>query len=117
VAYALVQDVAASWQQYQPLIATLIEPAPAGLVLHVAGPTDEGIRIIDIWEDEQAWQRFERHRLRPAIATLRDPAVAQPRVRELRSLQLVVGSLANPTAPIQLQTSTRPASSTARRGT
>jgi hypothetical protein len=100
----LVQDVAASWRQYQPLIAMLIEPAPAGLVLHVAGPTDEGVRAIDIWKDEQAWQRFERERLRSVIAALGGPGAPQSRVRELRPAQLVIGSLAGMTAPIQPRT-------------
>ena len=56
--YAFVQDVAASWEQYERLAGALIEPAPAGLVLHVAGPTDEGFRIIAVWESEEAWQRL-----------------------------------------------------------
>jgi hypothetical protein len=38
VAYAFVQDVAASWEQYGRVAAALVEPAPAGLLLHVAGP-------------------------------------------------------------------------------
>ncbi len=58
MAYAYVQDVAASWQQYQQVAESLVEPAPAGLILHVAGPTDEGVRIIDVWDSEQAWQAY-----------------------------------------------------------
>ena len=56
--YAFVQDVASSWEQYEHFAAALVEPAPDGLILHVAGPTDEGFRIIDVWESEEAWQDF-----------------------------------------------------------
>ena len=49
MAYAFVQDVAASWQQYELIAAATVEPVPDGLILHVAGPTDEGFRIIDVW--------------------------------------------------------------------
>ena len=58
MSYAFVQDVAASWQQYERFSAA-ISLRPEGLVLHVAGPTDEGFRIIGIWESESAWERFE----------------------------------------------------------
>jgi len=68
MAYAFVQDVASSWEQYERVTAAMVEPVPAGLILHVAGPTDEGFRIIDVWESEEAWQRFRAERLAPAIA-------------------------------------------------
>jgi hypothetical protein len=45
VSHAFVQDVAASSHYFQQVAATLVEPAPAPLILHVAGPTDEGFRI------------------------------------------------------------------------
>ena len=32
--------------------------APEGLILHAAGRTDEGVRIIEVWESEEAWHRF-----------------------------------------------------------
>ena len=58
MSYAFVQDIAASWQQYEQLAAA-IAARPEGLVIHVAGPTDEGFRIIGVWESEAAWERFE----------------------------------------------------------
>ena len=36
----------------------LVLDKPAGLVVHAAGPTDEGFRIVALWESEEAWQRF-----------------------------------------------------------
>lgn len=91
MSYAFVQDVAASWDQYERVTASLMDPAPAGLLLHVAGPTEEGFRTIDLWESEQAWQRFQAERLAPAIAALGGPARPEPTFRGLRPAHTVVG--------------------------
>jgi hypothetical protein len=91
VSYAFVQDIAASWHDYQQIAAALVEPAPDGLILHAAGPTDEGVRIIAIWDDEPAWQRFRTERLEAAIASLGVPARPQPTFRDLHTAHLVVG--------------------------
>jgi len=58
MSYVVVEDVAASWEQYQRFADALAGPAPAGLVVHAAGPTDEGFRIVAVWESEKAWRRF-----------------------------------------------------------
>jgi hypothetical protein len=87
MAYAFVQDIAASWHDYERVAAALVEPAPAGLMLYVAGPTDEGFRIIAIWETETAWQRFRA----PAIASLGGPARPEPTFRDLHAAHVVGG--------------------------
>jgi hypothetical protein len=56
--YAVVSDVAASWEQYSALGEALANPVPSGLLLHVAGPTDEGFRVIDVWASRADWERF-----------------------------------------------------------
>ena len=61
MAYAVVQDVPASWADYQAL-AGIDDPAPAGLMLHVAGPTDEGFRTIEVWESREACHLYHAHR-------------------------------------------------------
>jgi hypothetical protein len=91
VSYAFVQDIAASWHDYQQVARRLVEPAPAGLILHAAGPTDEGFRIIAIWESEPAWQRFRTERLDAAIACLGGPARPAPTFRDLHTAHLIVG--------------------------
>lgn len=94
MSYVLVQDVSASWKQYEGVTAALMDPAPAGLILHVAGPTDEGFRMIDIWESEQAWDRFRAERLAPAIAALGGPARPEPTLRGLHPAHVVRGAFA-----------------------
>jgi hypothetical protein len=58
MSYVVVEDVAASWEHYQRFADALAGPAPAGLIVHAAGPTDEGFRIVGVWESEEAWHRF-----------------------------------------------------------
>ena len=90
-AYALVQELAASWEEFRWLAAGLYEPAPPGLVVHVAGPTDEGVRVISVWDNEQSWRRFQNERLEPARAALGGPARRLPTTRDLRAAQVVLG--------------------------
>lgn len=96
MAYAYVQDVASSWERYESVAAALVDPLPDGLILHVAGPTDEGVRIIDVWESEEAWQRFRSERLDPAIAALGGPARPEPTFRDLHPEQVLLRQRAAP---------------------
>jgi hypothetical protein len=86
MSYVVVEDVAASWEQYQRFADALAGPAPDGLVVHAAGPTDEGFRMVAVWESEQAWRRFV-DRLEPAGAS---PAPLEI-VRALHPAHVVYG--------------------------
>ena len=91
-AFAVVQDVAASWEWYRQAVTAAVDPPPQGLILLLAGPTDEGVRLIGTWQDFQAWQRFQAERLDPALAALAGPP-AQPAVeRRFEARYLVVGA-------------------------
>jgi hypothetical protein len=90
VSYAVVQDVPASWHDYERVSGDALEPVPIGLILHVAGPTDEGVRVIEVWESERAWDRFRADRLAPVIAALGDTTGRQPRFRDLHALHLML---------------------------
>lgn len=83
-AFAVVCDVAATWDDYR-LVRRAVEAAPTpGLILHAAGPTDDGFRTIDVWASEDAWHR---HRLRLAHAF--EHLVIPPVVREFHVGYLV----------------------------
>lgn len=86
--YAFVEDIAATWEQYARFAAAFDGPPPDGLLLHVAGPTDEGFRIIGVWESEAAWDRFRADRLGAEAEAVGE---AQPTVRVLRPAHLVQG--------------------------
>jgi heme-degrading monooxygenase HmoA len=36
---------------------------PPGLIAHVSGPTDDGWRVVNVWESEEAFRRFQSERL------------------------------------------------------
>ena len=83
--YAVIHDVPASWEHYEPLGAALANPVPSGLLFHVAGPTDEGFRVIDIWASREDWERF-RARRDNDVATL-----APTTLRELNGVSTIRG--------------------------
>ena len=63
-------------------LVRLLRHAPSGLLLHVAGPTEEGFRIIEVWESEAAWRRFEPF-LHEAVAALDEDVHPRVTVRDL----------------------------------
>ena len=77
--YAFVNDVAASWEHYRRFAKALEGPIPDGLVLHAAGPTDEG---------EEAWERFRADRLGTDVENV---AHVPPTFRPLHATHLVQG--------------------------
>jgi hypothetical protein len=87
--YAFVNDVAASWEQYACFARAFAGPVPAGLVVHAAGPTDEGFRIIAVWESEEAWERFRADRLGADAETV---ARVPPAFRPLNARHVVHGA-------------------------
>jgi hypothetical protein len=87
MSYVVVEDVAASWEQYQRFADALAGPAPAGLVVHAAGPTDEGFRIVAVWQSEEAWRHFAER------VSYADVSVAPPEVlRALHPAHVVYGA-------------------------
>jgi hypothetical protein len=91
MSYVVVEDVAASWEHYQRFAEALSGPVPAGLIVHAAGPTEEGFRIVGVWESEEAWQSFLADRLGDEAGT--DAEVA-PVIRSLRPAHIVIGQRA-----------------------
>ena len=58
------------------------------LILHAAGRTDEGIRIIEVWESEELWHRFAEEADRCIDRRLSTPARYR---RDLTPTHLVLG--------------------------
>src|SRR5688572_31119134 len=58
--------------QYDAVMARLdLDANPAaGGVLHLAALTDEGLEVCDVWQTEQAFHGFLRHRLLPVANEL-----------------------------------------------
>ena len=84
----VVEDVAASWESYERFAAGLVGKTPEGLILHAAGRTDEGFRIVEVWESEDAWRRFAER----IDSSADGPFASAPRyLRDLRPTHLVLG--------------------------
>lgn len=52
---------------------------PAGATFHVAGFTGGSLRVLDIWESQQAFERFQHDRL--ATAVQKAGITSQPKVQ------------------------------------
>jgi hypothetical protein len=55
--FAVVHDIAATWDDYPVIRRVLTGAWVNGLILHAAGPTDDGFRTIDVWTSQDAWHR------------------------------------------------------------
>jgi hypothetical protein len=65
--WAFVSDVPISREQYDKLDKELGSHKPEGLIVHAAGETGSGVRIIDVWESKQQFELFQSERLGPAM--------------------------------------------------
>jgi hypothetical protein len=89
MAYVVVEDVAASWEHYRRFAEALAGAIPAGLIVHAAGPTDEGFRIVGVWESEEAWRDFLADRLGEGAG---GDGIVAPISRPLRPAHVVIGA-------------------------
>jgi hypothetical protein len=88
MSYVVIEDVAASWEHYRRFAQALAGPIPAGLIVHAAGPTEEGFRIVGVWESEEAWESFLADRLGEGMGA---DATVRPVSRPLRPAHVVIG--------------------------
>jgi len=63
---------------------------PEGLILHSAGPAENGWYVYDVWESREAFQRFMDGQLGPAIGEVfgdqPPPPGSEPQFFEIESL-------------------------------
>jgi hypothetical protein len=64
---------------------------PDGLISHAAGPTDDGLLIVDTWESEEALNHFFAERVGPAMKQMGMAEQPQPRVHPVHN-QIVQGA-------------------------
>lgn len=66
--YAFVQDVPIDTAAYAKIKDGLGPDLPQGLLVHLALTRPEGgLRYIDVWESEEACDRFGEERLHPVV--------------------------------------------------
>ena len=62
---------------------------PAGCELHIAGPVEDGWRVITVWQSRGDFDRFREERLLPAIREVAGdeaPPTAEPEVNPVHKL-------------------------------
>jgi hypothetical protein len=79
-------------EQYDAVVQELGlvgQPASAvrGLILHAAGPTETGWRVVDIWESEEDLNQFVQDRLMPAQQKVGGIPRPQVQITPLHALQ------------------------------
>ena len=68
MAWAYVQTFeTVTWDDYERVGRELGDETPEGLFAHVAGPYGRSVRVIEVWESEDAYNRFRDERLLPAV--------------------------------------------------
>jgi len=69
--YAFTQDVPIDAAFYRRITDCLGDAPPPGLLMHLAIERPEGgLRYIDIWDTEEACDRFAEQRLHPVVHRL-----------------------------------------------
>ncbi len=66
MAWGFISELPISLEQYDQVDKEIGED-PTGLILHTASKSDNGVRIVDVWESEDAYRRFESETLMPAV--------------------------------------------------
>lgn len=57
---------------------------PAGMLYHVAGPTDNGWRVVEVWESQEAADRFFQEKLERALQNAK--IEVQPQVFQVHNV-------------------------------
>ena len=68
-----------TWEQYEQLDQALgLSDPPEGELIHVCGPTsDGGWRTVDVWESQEAFERFVNELLLPHAQALGFPQASK----------------------------------------
>jgi hypothetical protein len=61
-----------TWDMYDAVTGRAMpgDQLPDGCELHIAGPVDQGWRVITVWESREAFDQFREEKLLPAIREL-----------------------------------------------
>ena len=70
MAIAMIFDIPEMTQAVYDQVRTEVAPdnrPAAGMLYHVAGPTETGWRVVEVWESQEAADRFFQAPLGPAL--------------------------------------------------
>ena len=82
MAWGFISELPVSRDEYDRIDAEIGDD-PEGLILHTASEKNGKMRIIDVWESKDAYERFESDVLMPAMSRLGgEPPAGGPPPRE-----------------------------------
>jgi hypothetical protein len=76
MAVAVIVDIPGGTEQgYEQVIATVFPEGklPEGWLVHIAGPTETGWRVVNVVPSQEQFKAFARERLLPATQKVGDP--------------------------------------------
>jgi hypothetical protein len=65
---------------------------PDGCKLHIAGPVEQGWRVITVWESREAFDRFREEKLLPAIREVTGEQPPPPMEPEINPVHKLIAS-------------------------
>jgi hypothetical protein len=65
---------------------------PDGCELHIAGPVEQGWRVITVWESPDAFDRFREEKLLPALRDVAGEEVPPPLEPEVNPVHRLITS-------------------------
>jgi hypothetical protein len=86
----VIQEIEATPEEYDQVNEKLGDTPPDGGILHSASDLGGGkMKVVDVWESQEAWEKFVQERLIPAIAEVVPdaPQATQPEILEVHDLQ------------------------------
>jgi hypothetical protein len=70
MAVVIVNEIAGANEGFYEQVNPKVMPGgqlPDGCQVHIAGPIDNGWRVITVWDSEEQFQQFRNEKLVPAI--------------------------------------------------
>ena len=55
------------YDQTVQMVEEMTHGIPEGCIVHIMSPTDDGYRLTEVWQSEEAWQRFRSEILTPLL--------------------------------------------------
>jgi hypothetical protein len=90
MAVVVIQDVEAPVDVYdkvEEVLDTASNP-PEGLIVHTDSQVGDKMKVVDVWESADAFQKFVQERLIPAVAEVDPdaPQAPEPEILEVHDL-------------------------------
>jgi hypothetical protein len=88
MAVAVEMDFAgATLDQYDQIMALMglddpAAPSPPGALFHWVAKTDDGIRVVDVWETKEQFEKFAQEQIGPYSQQVGIPAPPETRFTE-----------------------------------